>query len=134
MLADGERYAEWVVGTQRIRSADGDWPQVGSAIHFDFGLGPFTISDRVLVRVHEPPGQLELEAHAGVFGTARIAIEIMAWGADTLVIVDEHPLRGIGGALHSVPNDMLIHLRNRRMLRNLQRIVEERPAAAVQHS
>jgi carbon monoxide dehydrogenase subunit G len=134
VLADGDRYAEWVVGTQQIRSADGDWPEVGSAIHFDFGIGPFTISDRVVVRVHEPPRRLELEAHAGVFGTARIAIEVMAWGADTLVIVDEHPLRGIGGALHSVPNDVLIHLRNRRMLRNLARIVEDRPGAVAQRS
>jgi carbon monoxide dehydrogenase subunit G len=130
VLCDGERYAEWVVGTQRIRSADGDWPAVGSTIHFDFGIGPITFSDRVVVRVCEPPRRLELEAHAGALGTARIAIEVMAWGADTLVVVDEHPLRGIGGALHSVPNDVLIHLRNRRMLRNLSRIVEDESTRA----
>ncbi|MFD0293590.1 hypothetical protein ACFWJS_04275 [Streptomyces sp. NPDC127061] len=35
---------------------------------------------------------LELEAHGGSLGAARVAFDIRPWGDKTLVIRDEHPL------------------------------------------
>ncbi|MBH0247326.1 SRPBCC family protein, partial [Streptomyces cavourensis] len=55
---------------------------------------------------------------------ARIAFDIRPWGERTLVIVDEHPLRGLGGTLHNPLVDMLLQLRHRTMLARLAKLVE----------
>ena len=127
VLSDGRQYATWVVGTAQTREADSDWPQVGSEIHYAVRLGPVTLRNRTVVRICEPPSRLELEAVAGPLGTARIAIQVKPWGAgETLVIVDEHPLRGPGSRMHIAPVDLLIQLRHRRMLSRLAEVVESR--------
>lgn len=124
VLADGHRYAEWVVGTSRSEPVRGDWPQTGAAIRFQVRLGPIRLVNNTIVRRCEEGAGLELEAHAGVLGTARIAIELRPWGEQCLVIVDEHPLRGAGGRLHNVGFDALIQLRHRTMLARLARLCE----------
>jgi hypothetical protein len=124
VLEDGTRYADWVVGTSRSRPCDDRWPRLGSKIEYTVRLGPWTVGGRTVVRRHEPPRWLELEVFSGPLGTARIAIEVRTWGPDTLVIVDEHPLRGPGGLLHNVAFDTLIQLRHRSMLGRLAKVVE----------
>jgi hypothetical protein len=44
----------------------------------------------------------------------------------TVVIIDEHPLTGLGARWHSVPLDAALRLRNRRMMRSLGNVVAER--------
>ena len=127
VLADGHRYAEWVVGTSRSEPVRGQWPHKDAAIRFQVRLGPLRLANETVVRHCEEGAALELEAHAGVLGTARIAIELRPWGDHCLVIVDEHPLRGAGGRLHNVGFDALIQLRHRTMLARLARLCE-RPA------
>ncbi|MDK1475838.1 SRPBCC family protein [Streptomyces sp. 549] len=127
VLADGSRYCEWVVGTSGSRPMDGDWPQVGSEIEYTVTLGPWTASNRTVVRRHEPPHHLELEADSGWLGTARIALEIRPWGEETLVILDEHPLRGPGGRLHNTAVDAVAQVRHRTMLARLAQAVERGP-------
>ncbi|MDL2079721.1 SRPBCC family protein [Streptomyces sp. GXMU-J15] len=131
VLADGNRYAEWVVGTSESHPINGQWPKTGAAIGFEVPLGPVRLSNETVVRRCEEGVGLELEAHAGVLGTARIAIELRPWGEHCLVIVDEHPLRGAGGMLHNVGFEALIQLRHRAMLARLARLVEaeSRPTA-----
>ncbi|MEE1757475.1 SRPBCC family protein [Streptomyces sp. SP18CS02] len=124
VLGDGSRYSDWVVGTSSSRSKDTHWPQVGSAIEYTVNLGPYTATGETVVRVHEPPRILELEAKSSL-GTARIAIDVRPWGEETLVIVDEHPLRGPGGALHNAAFEALLQLRHRAMLARLAAVVEE---------
>lgn len=121
-LADGDGYARWVVGTQRILSVDGAWPAVGAELRFQAGVGPFRIEDSCVVRVSEPWQRLELEAIAEPFGSARIAFTLNPWSDDTLVILDEHPLWGPGARLHGLVTERLLHLRNRRLLDNLARV------------
>jgi uncharacterized protein YndB with AHSA1/START domain len=123
-LADGRKYAEWVVGARKIRAANVEWPQIGAEIHFVVGYGPLKLHDRTVVRVCEPPQRLELEVHAGPLGTTRVAIQLIAWGEGTVLILDEHPLRGLSAGLHGPHIEMLLHLRNRVMLRNLARVAE----------
>lgn len=124
VLADGHRYAEWVVGTSRSEPVRGEWPHTGAAIRFQVPLGPLRLVNETVVRRCEEGVCLELEAHAGVLGTARIAIELRPWGEHCLAIVDEHPLRGAGGRLHNVGFDALIQLRHRTMLARLARLCE----------
>jgi hypothetical protein len=55
-----------------------------------------------------------------------VSIELLRWGEDrTVVIIDEHPLTGVGARWHSVPLDAALRLRNRRMMRSLARVVRE---------
>lgn len=128
VLADGHRYAEWVVGTAQSEPVRGQWPRKDAAIRFQVRLGPLHLANETVVRHCEEGTRLELEAHAGALGTARIAIELRPWGDQCLVIVDEHPLRGAGGRLHNVGFDALIQLRHRTMLARLARLCEH-PAA-----
>ncbi|MEU6546300.1 SRPBCC family protein [Streptomyces sp. NPDC046859] len=124
VLADGTRYAEWVVGTARSEPVRGQWPQTGSAIRFEIRIGPARLTNETVVRRCEEGRLLELEAKAGPLGTARISIDVRPWGEETLVIVDEHPLRGAGGLLHNAGFEALIQLRHRTMLARLARLCE----------
>ncbi|MFH9011564.1 SRPBCC family protein [Streptomyces sp. NPDC017943] len=124
VLADGNRYAEWVVGTSESHPVRGHWPHEDAAIAYQVRLGPVQLDNETVVRVCEEGSRLELEAKAGVLGTARIAIELRPWGENCLVIVDEHPLRGAGGRLHNVGFEALIQLRHRAMLARLARLCE----------
>jgi carbon monoxide dehydrogenase subunit G len=127
VLSDGRTYAEWVAGTQHIRDVDAGWPEPGARIHFTVGIGRWGIDDVSTVRLMEPCRRLELEAHAGRLGSARVSIELLAWGEGrTVVIIDEHPLTGPGARWHSVPLDAALRVRNRRMMRSLARVVSER--------
>ncbi|MEU0274379.1 SRPBCC family protein [Streptomyces sp. NPDC006307] len=124
VLADGARYADWVVGTDSSRQKDDNWPKVGSEIAYTVRLGPYTAEGDTVVRICDPPRTLELEARSGALGTARIAIELRPWGDETLVVLDEHPLRGPGGLLHNTVLDALLQLRHRAMLGRLADLVE----------
>ncbi|MFC8127462.1 SRPBCC family protein [Streptomyces sp. NPDC057302] len=125
VLEDESRFHEWVVGTHSSRPGEGDWPRTGSTLNYTVRLGPKDFEGFTVVRCHEPPRTLELEAYSGPLGTARIAFDVRPWGEHTLVILDEHPLRGVGGALHNSALDALLQLRHRRMLGQLARVVEE---------
>jgi hypothetical protein len=127
VLSDGWAYAEWVVGTRHIRDVDPDWPAQGTRIHYTVGIGRWTVEDVTTVRLADPERRLELEANAGRLGSARVSIELLPWGEDhTVVIVDEHPLTGPGARWHSPPVELLLNFRNRRMVRLLARLVQNR--------
>lgn len=128
VLSDPYQFGEWVVGTSSSRPAEGDWPELGSSLHYAVRLGRKEFEGTTVVRRYDPPGALELEAHAGPLGTARIAFDIRGWGEGTLVIVDEHPLRGIGGRSHNAMVDRLLQLRHRHMLKRLRQAVDAEPA------
>lgn len=125
VLKDESRYCEWVVGTHSTYPGEGSWPQLGATLHYTVRLGPKEFEGVTVVRRHEPPHVLELEAHSGPLGSARIALDIRPWGEHTLVVLDEHPLRGPGGALHNGAVDFLLQQRHRRMLGRLAQVVEE---------
>ncbi|WP_320783757.1 SRPBCC family protein [Streptomyces sp. CRN 30] len=127
VLADGDRYAEWVVGTAESHPVRGHWPEVGSALRYEVRTGPLTLHNQTVVRFCDEGRELGLEAQAGPLGTARIAIEVRPWGEDTLVVIDEHPLSGVGGALHNVGLEAFITIRHRAMLKRLADVCESEP-------
>jgi uncharacterized protein YndB with AHSA1/START domain len=122
VLANGESYARWVVGTQQILHVDPGWPGVGAQLRFEAGFGPIRFADSCIVRISEPEHRLELEAKADPFGTARISFTLTPWSTGTLVGLDEHPLAGPGVRLFGPVSQRLLHLRNRRLLDNLARV------------
>ncbi|MGJ3562169.1 SRPBCC family protein [Streptomyces sp. INA 01156] len=128
VLADGRRYAQWVVGTSDSEPVRGRWPRLGAAIRYEVRLGPLRLSNETVVRRCEQGEALELEANAGPLGTARIAIELRPWGDQCLVLVDEHPLRGVGGRLHNAAVEALIQVRHRAMLARLAKLCEAEAA------
>lgn len=129
VLADGFAYAEWVVGTREIRAVDDGWPAVGTSIHYVLGLGPLEFQGSTTVRMVDEGRRLGLEADASPFGSARIMLELLPWGDDTVVLLDEHPLRGPGYRLHNTVFDALLLLRGRPMIHKLARLVESRSPA-----
>ncbi|MGW3661886.1 SRPBCC family protein [Streptomyces sp. NPDC005141] len=131
VLEDPQLYGEWVVGTSASRRLDHRWPHVGAALEYSVSLGRWSYEGRTTVRRFERRRWLELEADSGRLGTARIAIEVRSWGSHSLVIMDEHPLRGLGGTLHIAPLDVLIQLRHRSMLARLAELVERTPRQSV---
>lgn len=125
VLDNEHLYGRWVVGTSESHREKGDWPDTGSSITYSVRLGPKRFTSRTVVRLIERPRTLELEAEAGPLGSARIALDIRPWGDRTLVTVDEHPLRGLGGTVHNALLDSLIQIRHRTMLARLARLVEQ---------
>ncbi|WP_199549265.1 SRPBCC family protein [Streptomyces sp. N35] len=131
LLSSGPRYGEWVTGTQQVLAADPHWPDVGAQLKVRVGMGPVTLDDTSTVRVCEPLRRLELEAQAGQFGAARIAMKLIPWGENTLFILDWHPIRGPGSRMHGMPVDYLVKVRNGMMLTKLARIAEREHSDAV---
>ncbi len=125
VLADGRSYAKWVVGTRAVDSVDPDWPAVGTSLRYTAGVGPLRVSDVTTVRVSEPPERLEMEAHLRIM-TVRISVEVRPWGDQTLVIVDEHPLRGSSLVFENPITEILLTMRNRLMLNRLATTVRQR--------
>ncbi|MFD6276984.1 SRPBCC family protein [Streptomyces sp. NPDC060209] len=124
VLEQPDQYGKWVVGTHDSRPLKGRWPEVGSSIEYTLRLGPKEFQGHTSVRRLERPQVLELEAYSGLLGTARIAFDIRPWGDETLVLLDEHPLQGLGGALHNVALDAVLQIRHRAMLGRLAGVVD----------
>ncbi|MFC8128891.1 SRPBCC family protein [Streptomyces sp. NPDC057302] len=125
LLSDGRRYGEWVTGTQEVLSADPHWPAVGARLRVRVGVGRLSLDDTVTVRISEPRSRLQLEAKAGPFGAARIAMTLIPWAEHTLFLLEWHPLRGPGTRMHGLPVDYAVAVRNGMMLTKLARIAVE---------
>ena len=129
VLTDGHAYADWVMGTGEIRAVDDGWPAVGRSIHYTVGWGPLSLRGRTTVRQVEKGRRLGLEADAGPLGSARIVIELSEWGEGTVIVLDEHPLRGPAYWLHGAVSEALLLVRGRPMVNRLARLVERRHPA-----
>ncbi|MER5488421.1 SRPBCC family protein [Streptomyces sp. NPDC002812] len=127
VLADPTQYGRWVVGPSESVPLDEDWPAVGSRLCYTVRLGPWSAQGVTTVRHLKPGTELELEASFKPIGTARIFLQLRPWGEETLVVCDEHPLRGLGGTLHNPLSEAALQLRHRGMLARLAAVVEETP-------
>ncbi|MDV5144027.1 SRPBCC family protein [Streptomyces sp. SBC-4] len=132
VLSEPTRYAEWVVGPSESMPLDHAWPDVGSRLRYTVPLGPWSAEGVTTVRHRESGKELELEAAFKALGTARIFLQLRPWGEETLVVCDEHPLRGVGGTLHNPAVEVLLQLRHRGMLARLAKLVEQDHAGARQ--
>jgi len=125
VLADPYSYQRWVMGTKRIVQADPDWPEPGSAFEYEAGFGPLKFRGRTMARGRDETSHLEIEADAKVLA-ARVAISVRPWGDDSLVILEEHWIRGSYLLLENPLVDLALNIRNRVMVKHLAREVQRR--------
>jgi uncharacterized protein YndB with AHSA1/START domain len=126
VLADAKTYGDWVVGAKDIRTADGTWPQPGSALHHTSGFGPLTLKDNTKVLESDPPRHIVLEARGRPLGIARIEITLEPDGSTTKVKMVEEVVRPTPARTMSPALNPLIHSRNVETLRRLEELAKER--------
>jgi uncharacterized protein YndB with AHSA1/START domain len=123
ILANPDRYAEWVLGTARVRDADSTWPAPGSHLHHSVGAGPVTVDDSTEVLACEEPERLVLLAHIGPLGSFRVELVLSAEGGATHVTMHEEPVSGVS-ELAGPASEALIKLRNSLSLGRLKELAE----------
>jgi uncharacterized protein YndB with AHSA1/START domain len=127
VLADPRTYPVWLVGAQRIRAVDPDFPAQGT--EFDHSVGPTkttSIDDSSEVLESEPPHRLSLLVHAGPLH-ARVDLLVLPAKDGTELRFRERPT-GWGAALTPLLR-LSLHARNLESVRRLAGLVEGRSAA-----
>jgi uncharacterized protein YndB with AHSA1/START domain len=119
VLADPSSFSRWVVGTDRLRSADPDWPAPGSKLHHSIGIGPLSLNDHTEVLEAAPPHRLALRAHVRPLGTTCVTLDLAEHDAGVRVTLTEEPADLIARMLTNPLTDPLLALRNRELLRRL---------------
>jgi NAD(P)-dependent dehydrogenase (short-subunit alcohol dehydrogenase family)/uncharacterized protein YndB with AHSA1/START domain len=125
VLADAERYPEWVVGAAEIRDQEGHFPEPGSRFHHSVKVGLLKLNDHTEVVDVDPPSRIVLEAKARPLGTARISIELSESDGGTNVLMEERPGDRLTALVADNPvADLALRLRNAEALSRLKRVVE----------
>lgn len=128
-LADARTYPRWLVGAQRIRRVDEDWPATGCAFHHTVGVGPLTLDDRTTVVDYDRPRSLRLRAGVGPLGSAHVDFELEPGpGGGTRLHFAEEPESGLLRMAWRTLGRPLMRLgiwgRNAASLSNLKAFVE----------
>lgn len=128
MLADADRYPDWVVGASHTVDSDHEFPAPGARFQHRVGIRPLTLTDYTEVVALDPPRQIELKAKARPLGTADIAITLREVAGGTEVKMVEEPGDRLTSLVASNPvADAILRIRNAEALARFKRVVEERP-------
>jgi Polyketide cyclase / dehydrase and lipid transport len=122
VLSNPRSYGYWVVGSRKIRSADGDWPKVGTAFDHSVGAGPLVIRDYSYVEEVDAPRYLQLRVKARPFGTARVKMELVKSGAGTDVTMIEDPADRASAFIFNPLTHLAVRIRNGVALRRLEKL------------
>ena len=126
-LSDGPAFEDWVVGCQAIRDVEGDWPEVGSAIHHRVGAGVLALEDSTTVVESERERRLVLRARIRPAGVAMVHISLEPGPANgTTVVMEEEMAEGPASHVPDALTDPLLHQRNVESLQRLKQLVEDR--------
>jgi uncharacterized protein YndB with AHSA1/START domain len=124
VLADPRSFARWVVGSKEVRSADPDWPALGTAFDHKVGLWSITLSDHSEVVEAQPPNLLKLLVKARPFSKAYVTLNLRPRANGTRVEMDEVAADARSKLLFNRLTDPLIRLRNWESLRRLKALAE----------
>ncbi|HVE98812.1 MAG TPA: SRPBCC family protein [Mycobacteriales bacterium] len=127
VLANPRTYPRWVVGAQRIRGIEGDWPTPGSRFFHAVGFGPFRTKDWTRSLEEVTGRRLVMHARMWPFGSARVEVELEEVEHGTRITMAESPVRGPVEVVYNRLLDRLIHLRNVVSLRRLGVLAARRP-------
>jgi hypothetical protein len=119
LLADGRRYADWVVGASHVRDVESTWPAAGSQFHHTVGIWPLHLRDTTAVKECEVGQRLVLEARALPFGRARVEIVLEDILAGTRMVMSEEVCSPSIARWSNPLLAPLIHVRNMESLRRL---------------
>jgi uncharacterized protein YndB with AHSA1/START domain len=129
VINDPRTYPDWLLGAQQIRGVDRHWPEPGSRFHHTVGAGPLRVSDHTTVLRAEAPHELELLAHVGPLGAARVTFVLHDRGDHTDVELREVPDGGLMRVLWSTLGRVALGLgiwgRNEASLQQLKAYVED---------
>jgi hypothetical protein len=129
VLSNPERYAGWVVGAQKTRKIDPEWPQPGSRFAHRQGAWPLQVDDITVVRKLDAPNSVVLEAKIRPLLTVLVTLTLDPQPGGTLVTMEEVP---IGGPVSRLGHllDAPLRVRNDRALRRLEQQLAEVAAGA----
>jgi uncharacterized protein YndB with AHSA1/START domain len=125
VLADPEKYCEWVVGAKEVRDSEGGWPAKGARFHHTVGVWPFHIRDQTSVVESDRPNRLVLQAKVRPIGFARIELELSPSALGTRVAMTEVPSAPSIARMARRLFDPVIFVRNGEALRRLENLVRE---------
>lgn len=128
VLSDPFSYGYWVVGSEKIRDADDDWPAAGSRFHHTVGVGPFKVNDHTTSERAESPRLLELRAKARPLGTAKVRLELEPEGTGTRVRMFEDAGDFLTAFVFNPLTHLLVRGRNEESLRRLAELAERKRA------
>ena len=127
VLADYRAYAEWVVGSRRMRGADPGFPAAGTRFYHQVGAGPLHLNDHTKVEEVEPPRRLVLRARARPLGTAIVDLRLEPVESGTKVVMREDPGDPLSALVFMPLTHLLVRGRNVESLRRLKELAEHRP-------
>jgi hypothetical protein len=125
VLADPEKYGEWVVGAKEIRGSEGHWPEKGARFHHTVGIWPLHLRDQTSVLESDGPKSLVLQAKVRPFGSARIDLELSPSARGTQVAMTEEPSAPLIARIARRLFDPVIYVRNSEALRRLEDLVRK---------
>ena len=131
VLIDPHTYPDWLIGAAEIRDVDDTWPAIGSRFHHRVGIGPFSIPDNTEIEDIIEHDLLRLAVRARPFISAVSTFRLVGEGNTTVVTLEEEPRYRLIGDLVRPMTDPVLHVRNHRSLRRLERVVLERMNAAT---
>jgi uncharacterized protein YndB with AHSA1/START domain len=123
ILAQPERYADWLLGTERVRDADAAWPAPGARLHHSVGAAGVTLDDSTEVLECEAPERLLLLAHLGPLGAFRVELVLRAEGESTHVTMNEVAVEGVSKLAEPVTG-VAVGARNAVSLGRLKELAE----------
>ncbi|MDV7135983.1 SRPBCC family protein [Williamsia muralis] len=124
VLADGWSYANWVVGSSRIRAVDANWPQPGSNIAHSVGLWPVLLNDRTESVGMDEGRELRLIARALPFGKAEIILRLHEIPQGCRIEMIEHAANPPWSLMPDQIQHLAVHPRNSEALRRLALLAE----------
>ena len=124
VLEDPWTYANWVVGTVKIRDADPGWPAVGSRLHHAVGAWPLTLQDETEVLECDPGTRLLMQARGWPAGEASVELVLHSYGDRTRVEMAEEPTAGPGAWVNNRLVEAVGAKRLTETLDRLRRLVE----------
>lgn len=131
VLANGWRYADWVVGAKKIRAVDPEWPAVGSRFHHQVGVGPIDVKDCSVSEAVDEGHAISLRVKAFPAGAARVRIILnQREDGGTEIKMEEHPIEGFARRWDNPVQGAALWVRNKEALRRLGRLAEREAQAA----
>ena len=123
ILADAQRYADWLVGTDRVRDADDSWPAPGARLHHSIGAAGVTLDDSTEVLECDAPERLLLLAQLGPLGAFRVELLLRAEGESTHVTMNEVAVEGVSKLAEPLTG-VAVAARNKFSLERLKELAE----------
>lgn len=137
VLVDPTTFPEWLVGAQRIRSVDPDWPRPGAEFRHRIGFGPLAVPGSTTIRRLREPHELVLAAGMGPFGEATVRFVLDAVAEGTEITIEEEPAKGLARVAWRGSKSLVsaaLWGRNAVSLAALDRAVRERVDGSAQPS